>query len=57
MRYRLLIYLLTPLALAFMWWRGRKEPAWREGWAQRWVARRNAGGGERWGARRITISE
>ena len=36
MRYRLLIYLLTPLALAFMWWRGRKEPAWREGWAQRW---------------------
>lgn len=36
MRYRLLLYLLTPLALAFMWWRGRKEPAWRHNWAQRW---------------------
>ncbi len=36
MRYRLLIHVLTPLALAFMWWRGRKEPAWRDNWAQRW---------------------
>ena len=36
MRYRLLIHVLTPLALAFMWWRGRREPAWRENWAQRW---------------------
>ena len=35
MRYRLLIHVLTPLALAFMWWRGRREPAWRENWAQR----------------------
>ncbi len=35
MRYALLIRLLAPLALLFMWWRGREEPAWRQGWRQR----------------------
>ncbi len=35
MRYALLSRLLAPLALLFMWWRGRREPAWRTGWGER----------------------
>ncbi|MGJ8669227.1 MAG: 3-deoxy-D-manno-octulosonic acid transferase [Oceanococcus sp.] len=39
MRYALLIQLLAPLFFVFAWWRGRREPAWREHWPQRrgWV--------------------
>lgn len=35
MRYRILTVALLPLALAWMWWRGRREPAWRRDWRQR----------------------
>lgn len=33
--YTLLYYLMLPGVLARLWWRGRKEPAYRERWAER----------------------
>lgn len=35
MRYAILSRLLAPLALFALWWRGRSEPAWREGLGER----------------------
>ena len=35
MHYRLLMFLLMPLALLWMLVRSRREPAWRRGWEQR----------------------
>ncbi len=41
-RYQFLIRLLAPVFFFALWWRGRREPAWRQGWGQRLgrVARR-----------------
>src|SRR3569623_2263637 len=38
--YRFALYLLLPLALARLWWRGRRVPAYRRRWAERlgWIA-------------------
>lgn len=33
--YTLLFYLLIPLLLARLWWRGRKAPGYRKNWSQR----------------------
>lgn len=33
--YNLLLHLALPLVLARLWWRGRREPGYREAWAQR----------------------
>ena len=33
--YNLLLHLALPLVLARLWWRGRREPGYREDWAQR----------------------
>ncbi|MCB1803717.1 MAG: 3-deoxy-D-manno-octulosonic acid transferase, partial [Candidatus Competibacteraceae bacterium] len=33
--YTLLYYLILPGVLVRLWWRGRKEPAYRERWAER----------------------
>ncbi|MGP1685039.1 MAG: glycosyltransferase N-terminal domain-containing protein, partial [Giesbergeria sp.] len=33
--YRLLLWLLFPWALAHLWWRGRRQPAYREHIAER----------------------
>lgn len=40
MVYRLALYLLLPLALTRLWWRGRRVPAYRRRWAERlgWIA-------------------
>src|SRR3569833_1357413 len=35
MVYRFALYLLLPLALARLWWRGRRVPAYRRRWAER----------------------
>ena len=33
--YTILLYLLSPLLLARLWWRGRRAPAYRRRWAER----------------------
>ncbi len=33
--YHLLLHLALPLVLVRLWWRGRREPGYREAWAQR----------------------
>lgn len=38
MRYQLLLRLLLPVFLVLIWWKGRREPAWREGVRQRFGA-------------------